>query len=240
MATSLTKFDPEEHNGSAYEAFLEFLDSIYYEYDAIAKDPPKEQETVAQKAAWIEQNKRKIFLGKFASKNLQREYEEVTTSAKRTTMTYADMATKLTAHLKAGSNTTLANFQFNKLSQKADESFDSFTIRVKREARKCDFSCANANCTVTDTLARDQIIIGVTSNEIRQHALKNQWNLTDLISNGRRLEAANIGVERIKHNSSLADMSRVKRPGKYSRKSEHAYIDNKRKESCITYSSKTC
>ena len=61
-----------------------------------------------------------------------------------------------------------------------------------------------------------------------------------MISNGRRLEAANIEVERIKHNSSLADISRVKRPGKYSRKSEHAYIDNKRKESCITCSSKTC
>ena len=87
-------------------------------------------------------------------------------SAERTTMTYADMATKLTAHLKAGSNMTLANFQFNKLSQKADESFDSFTIRVKREARKCDFACANANCTATDTLAKDQIIVGVTSNEI--------------------------------------------------------------------------
>ena len=97
MATSLTKFDPEEHKGSAYKAFLEFLDSFYYEYDAIAKEPPKEQETVVQKAAWIEQNKRKIFLGKFASKNLQREYKEVTTSAERITMTYADMATKLTA-----------------------------------------------------------------------------------------------------------------------------------------------
>ena len=61
-----------------------------------------------------------------------------------------------------------------------------------------------------------------------------------MISNGSQLEAANIGVERIKHNSSLADISRVKRPGKYSRKSEHAYIDDKRKESCITCSSKTC
>ena len=75
---SIAKFDPEEHKGNVYEAFLDFVESFHYEYDAIAKDPPKNLETEQLRTAWKGQNKRKIFLGKFASRNLQREYEELT------------------------------------------------------------------------------------------------------------------------------------------------------------------
>ena len=77
-ASVLCKFDQEEHKGSALQAFQEFVDSYAYEYEAIAKDPPKDLDDNAR-AAWIEQNKRKIFLGRFASRNLQRAFEEVTT-----------------------------------------------------------------------------------------------------------------------------------------------------------------
>ena len=70
---STPKFDPEEHQNNVYEAFSDFVDEFTYEYDAIAKDPPKDLDENA-KAAWIEQNKRKVFLGKFASRNLQKHF----------------------------------------------------------------------------------------------------------------------------------------------------------------------
>ena len=63
---STKKFDPEEHKNNVYEAFSDFLDEFKYEYAALAKDPPKDLDDAA-KTAWIAQNKRKIFLGKFAS-----------------------------------------------------------------------------------------------------------------------------------------------------------------------------
>ena len=59
--TSIVKFDPEAHRDNLYDSFCEFVDSFHYEYDAIAKDPPEGDANI--QAAWIEQNKRKIFLG---------------------------------------------------------------------------------------------------------------------------------------------------------------------------------
>ena len=104
----------------------------------------------------------------------------------------------LKTRFKAANNTTLANFEFHKIHQHEEESLDAFIVRVKHEANNCDFTPDNPDCSVKDTLARDQIIIGTTNDEIRRHALKNQWNLSDLIQNGRQLEAAARGANRIK------------------------------------------
>ena len=127
------------------------------------------------------------------------------------------MITKLEENFKAGSNTTLANFQFHALTQGHDESFETFSIRVKHEARKCDLTCREAACTVKSTLIRDRIIVGTNYDEIRQHALKNQWGLDDLIKNGRRIESAKLGAQRLNEGSS-AEVRRTKQPGKYSQK----------------------
>ena len=201
---------------------------------------------LTSEAAWIQQNKRKLFLGRFASRNLQRAYESVTTEAERGTLAFKDLVSKLTEHFKTGSNTTLAlaNFEFRKLSQRDDESFDSFAIRVKHDSRKCDFSCESADCSVRDTLARDQIITGVISDEIRKHALKNQWGLEELIKNGRQIEAASAGVEQIKSSSkrsSPGSVRRIKKPGKYSRKSPKDSSERPTApNNCTTCSSRAC
>ena len=77
LNSTMKKFDPEEHKGSVYEAFNEFVEEFRCEYDTIAKDLPRELESNDAQEDWIQQNKRKIFLGRFASRNLQKEYEEV-------------------------------------------------------------------------------------------------------------------------------------------------------------------
>ena len=60
MAENLAKFDPDAHPDGVYEAFNEFQEQYEYEYDAVAKDPPKKVEANA-KTEWIEINKRKYF-----------------------------------------------------------------------------------------------------------------------------------------------------------------------------------
>ena len=145
METTIRKFDPEEHKGNALEAFQDFVDSYKYEYEAIAREPPKELKIDVLKKAWMEQNKRKIFLGKFSSRNMQRTFEEVTTEEERSTTTFKDMVTKLNEHFKMGSNTTLSNFGFHRLSQWEEESFNSFAIRVKHESWKCSFKCESTH-----------------------------------------------------------------------------------------------
>ena len=74
IGVQTNEFDQEDYVGNALEAFTEFVDSFHYKYDAVAKDPPKEL-NAAEKAAWIEQNKRKLFLGQFSSRNLQKAFE---------------------------------------------------------------------------------------------------------------------------------------------------------------------
>ena len=59
MATmpSLSKFDPDSNTctGNVYESFCDFIDEFQYEYDAVAKEPPKETcKTEEEKAAWVQ------------------------------------------------------------------------------------------------------------------------------------------------------------------------------------------
>jgi len=133
---SLSKFDPDSNTctGNVYESFCDFIDEFQYEYDAVAKEPPKETcKTEKEKAAWVQINKRKVFLGKYCSRGVQKVYEEVTKVEERPTMTFDNMVTKLKTRYKGGSNTTLANFKFHKLTQNPSEGFDSFSIREKQK-----------------------------------------------------------------------------------------------------------
>lgn len=88
--TGLRKFDPEDHKGNALQAFQEFVEAYVYEYDAIAKEPPKELDAAA-KTAWIQQNKRKLFLGRFSSRNLQRAFESVTEENEQSELSFTGL-----------------------------------------------------------------------------------------------------------------------------------------------------
>ena len=160
------------------------------------------------------------------------------------------MITALKTHYDGGRNKTLSNYEFHKLVQKEDESFDTFVIRVKREAAQCDFKCESATCNVGNTLIRDRLIIGLRDDEIRKNALKNQWSLEDLIKNGRALEAATYGAQQIKQENG-GSISRISKPGKYSRKkekptrrpatnSDNRSADNTNTRKCRTCSNKSC
>ena len=76
-----------------------------------------------------------------------------------------------------------------------------FANRVKHEAKGCEFSCGAA-CTVKDMMICDKIIIGTIDDDIRKMALESQWALEQLLSEGRKLEAASFGCQMIKQECS--------------------------------------
>jgi hypothetical protein len=213
----LEVFDPEEGHSSVLEAFQEFVSQFAYSYDAMNREPPSSIKEFDEIAAWRGQDRRKVFLGRFAHRNLQKLYEELSTPDAREGMTFENMVNLLTNRFKANTNLSLANFNFRKLKQEEKESFEAFTIRVKREANNCDFKCTAARCTVSDTMVRDQILFGTRDAEIRKNALKEQWQLADLLTNGRAIEASDIGAATIKQEP-LNDEIRRTKPGRYSRK----------------------
>ena len=117
-------------------------------------------------------NKRKIFLGRFASRNLQKDYKDAVQPDSHSTLTFTQVVTELKNRCRPTRNHTLANYEFDKLYHKPNESFDSFVNKVKYKAKYCQFSCEHQNCTVPNILIRDQIIIGTSNGEIRKNALK--------------------------------------------------------------------
>ena len=246
--SGLPKFDPELHKGNTYDAFVDFVDSFVYEYDAIAKEPPNHLKEPAEIEVWIQQNKRKQFLGRFASRNFQKDYEEEISLNERSNISFTRMVEALKQRYKPTKNTTLSNFEFHKLEQKETESFDLFVNRVKHEAASCEFKCGD-NCTVQDILVRDQIIVRTFNDEIRKNALKQQWGLQELILNGRSLEAASEGASKIAKNNRLpssdrsSDIRKVRKPGKYSRKKKaHDKLKQvtRSKSTCSKCSSASC
>ena len=98
MSTSalqrLTKFDPAEHPGDLYDSFCDFIDSFAYEYEALSRGPPAGH---ANPAEWSEQDKRKQLLGRCASRNLQRDFEDEVVANERTTISFTDTVQKLKA-----------------------------------------------------------------------------------------------------------------------------------------------
>ena len=106
---------------------------------------------------------------------------------------------------------------------------------VRKNQEKSVFS----QCTVRNILARDQIITGVSSNEIRKHALKNQWTLDELIKNGRQLEAATEGVGAQEEFGST--VNRIKYSSKARKRNELLPVERKQPRTiCNTCSSRTC
>ena len=90
MATSsIVKFDPE-----AIEiiCMIRFVGLLIHSIMNMMKWPKIPQKLLTQ-AARIEQNKRKIFFRRFASRNLQKDYEDVVQPESCSTMTFTQMVT---------------------------------------------------------------------------------------------------------------------------------------------------
>ena len=197
---------------------------------------------MADPAAWHALNKRRQFLGKYVSRNFQRDYEDTVGEPERSTITFAEMVKKVSDRYKPTQNTTLTNFEFHKLKQNEGERFDDFLNRVKQEAHNCHFSCASPTCDVMETLIRDQVVIGTSNDEIRRNALKEQWKLEQLGIRGRQLEAASHGANQIVRCDKVENGVIHKVGGKYSKKTRMRQQQQEQfdKQRCNTCSGHSC
>ena len=62
----------------------------------------------------------------------------------------------------------LKKFQFRSLTQHEDETFPSLCNRVQKEAIYRHFKCYRKHCTAEDIPIRDQILIELRNNDVRQ------------------------------------------------------------------------
>ena len=101
-----------------------------------------------------------------------------------------DFVQAMSAYYKPTENIISKHFHFRSNIQKDGEMLIAFCNRVLLEAEHCNFKCTAESCTAEDTAVRDQIIIGLESNDICQEALKKPWDLDTLRREGMKMESA--------------------------------------------------
>ena len=235
-------FDPDLHPDDTLKAFNEFIQTFELRYEATYPDPPKssldvaiERWRITQAAEdvkptieqydnireeWQSKDKVTKFLGIYSSKRFYSDWKMAEQDENRRKGTkWETFIEKMQAYYKPTENSTLKNFQFRSLVQEKNETFIAFCNRVEKEAQHCQFKCIHTDCTAQATSVRDQIIIGIVSDEIRQEALKNSWDLVTLRQNGMRLESASKSAAEISGDASIQKL------GKYSYKSVRQKIE---------------
>ena len=238
------KFDPTAHKGNALEAFNEFVADFHYTYDSLGRLPPVTENTEILREQWREQDRRKVFLGKYVETSMRRKYEDITSEIDRPTMTFTAMVAIFRTAFERNTSKTLANFKFRQIKQKQGEAFDQFVIRVKKESKSCGFKCASEACTAADIMIRDQILIGTADDMLRERALAENLTLEDLIGRGESMEAAASGSRKLKIKEEPKEQKVNKmQAGKYSKKGRNTQNfrkDDKNQVKCKNCSSSRC
>ena len=209
-------FDPEQHPSDTLKSFKLFCSRFDLRYNATYTDPPatamesaiqrwKLQHTTATvenpvptvdqydtlKDQWKAKDKVRKLLGIFSSQRLYADWEIAQPDENvRNQATWTVFKTTMETHYQPTENPTLSNYQFRSITQLADETFPSYCNRVEREAKSCSFKCAHAACSAENTAIRDQIIIGTINTKIREEALLKSWDLTNLRTEGMKIESA--------------------------------------------------
>ena len=224
-STKLRAFDPSEHGADVAQAFQKFIRLYKRKYKAWDRKPPTDTENADQ---WKSKDKLRQLLGHYSTDRLMDDFEAVATEEELENGSFDVIINRLHDRYKPNTNQTMSHYKFHRLHQSTNQSFDSFVNSVKNEAKNCNFKCQSDTCNVSETLLPDQIIIGVTDEDLRKNALKEEWTLQQLEDHGRRTEAAALGAAALTDNNDYANISKT--AGKYSkkyRKKEKLYSSKK-------------
>ena len=75
-----------------------------------------------------------------------------------------------------------------------NENCVAFCIRAEKEAKYCNFKSQDQNCKSEKIAARDQLILGISNNKIREEALKQSRNLDQIQREGMQIKNVLHGV----------------------------------------------
>ena len=191
-------FNPRNHPVDLVSAFMKFQRKFGYVYEGATRNPPSSVTGADAIAEWQDKDKAKLFLSQAVSDEFLDDYEDTITESDRAGIKFSDLVKKMKERYTPTSNKVHNHYLFHRLKQKDGEKFDDFTHRVRGDAELCEFTCTNTGCTVKDVLIRDQILVGTNNEAIRDEALKRQWDLTELLKQGRLTESSIIAASEIK------------------------------------------
>lgn len=192
------RFDPDQAAQETLAKFNDFVKDYEFVYEAKhAHRVPATLETDDERNQWFEQDRRRQFLGLYVTPRFREDYEAVVPETERAKCTFSNLKEKIRDLYRPSANKTIVNYEFRLLRQKPEQSLSSFILEVSRAAERADFKCNNEGCTVPTVMIRDQIIFGTNNEEFRKKALQEKWDLQNLKTNARTIEAAQAGMKRM-------------------------------------------
>ena len=247
---SLEVFNPRNHQEDVLTAFTRFTRKFGYVYDGENRTIPSTANTDALISEWKNKDKARLFLSRAVSDEFLDDFEAAIADDERMNITFTDLVAKMTTRYTPNTNKVRNHYMFHRLQQNPSDSFDDYVHRVKSSAAQCDFKCTSVTCTVPNTLIRDQIITGTSNSHIRDEALKKQWDLDNLIEEGRIIESGAIAASELGKDKKYVDINRTKQQKKDKSKSDKSKSDKSNSDNtdiskgsgfiCFRCESKSC
>lgn len=121
---------------------------------------------------------------------------------------YKALVTKLDEHFDSALNVTVERHIFNQMRQTGGETIEQFAIKLRTQAKRCEFG------DQTDSCIRDRVIAGCTSTEFRRDVLKfANASLVDVLNQAKIAEAVEIQTKAFKaapsYGASEAPVNRI-------------------------------
>ena len=148
-----------------------------------------------------------------------------------------DVIAKFEAYCNPKKNLTYVRYKFFTCSQKADESIDHYVSELQNKAKDCEFS------TLKDSLIRDRVICGITSNTLRERLLReDDLKLEKAVTICRAAETTKKQVSEMKEEAASASVHYVQRGKKSDRnhRQEKGYAAGPVRQSTFRKSRKKC
>lgn len=244
------QFDPDKYPYATLKAFNDFIEQFEFRYEAQYPEPqknildngvlqwksehenndPTAAQIIAIRNDIISKDKVRKLLGFFATMRLQQDWKAAEPIAENRNCTWKNFLQKMQAYYKPTENSTLRNYEFRQLAQLPSETFAAFCNRIDKEGKTCTFCACTAEiqCNAVNTAIRDQIVIGMHNEKIREQALVKSWSLEELKKEGMKLESASRGEEKLSQS--------VNKLGKYSYKNiekQKDHVNQKIKKECF-------
>ena len=211
------QFDPDRYPHATLKAFNDFIEQFKFHYNAQYPEPSKsaidnailkwkasndreiaEKDTEIIRNEWISKDKVRKLLGFFSSLHLQQDWKVAESNPdilKNAEWDY--FIDRMRQYYKPTENQIIRNFEFRQILQLPNKTFSAFCNRVEAAGKTCTFCNCKKNCSAEEFARRDQIVIGITNEVIREKAMLKNWNLKDLHQNGMKYESAAAGEEKI-------------------------------------------
>ena len=100
-----------------------------------------------------------------------------------------DLLNKIETVVTQKSNPMIHRVKFSKLAQSANESIQSYVIRLRSAAKECDFLCPQCRADISSTYIKDQLISGVHNHILQMDILSKAETLLDVNSTIKHCES---------------------------------------------------